>query len=412
VAGFGKVVLQVKESVPGKEKLIAKLIRGPQLDQTDMGDPVGGSTVYSVCLYDHASVLVGSAIVDRAGDTCDGKPCWKGLGGDPPSGKGYKYKDRAGADAGIQKILFKGGDAGKSKVLVKGKGSNLPDGIASALESSASATVQLRSSDGICLSGTVDDIKKNDPDFFKAKGDASSAPPGTPTYTPTETPTPTHTQTPTNTTTPTHTQTDTPTLTPTETPTATRTETPTETPTFTPSPVVVVIYDSGWAAAGDPAYPATAGDSVAVKRANVNGRCPDTPAPLTCPNGKGALLSINAVGQGVSEYFPNQPGFPTSAPVQSVNGTTIANNWADLFDGVILASMSGAGVTNRHYWSGSNNDGTPRGTNCNNWTTASSGTNGARGNKDSMSFGWINDGSRPVGVACNRNDETLLCVCY
>jgi cysteine-rich repeat protein len=204
--GFEKISLQVKETVPGKEKLVAKMVRGPQLAQTDMGDPLGGDTVFSFCVYDGTNTLVGEMIVDRAGDSCSGKPCWKSVGKAPPAGKGYKYKDNdAGAD-GVQKVQYKGGDAGKSKVLVKGRGPNLPSGMAVALQGSAFASVQLRASDGICLSGSVDEVSKQESDFFKAKGDASSGPP-------TPTATSTHTNTPTNT--------------PTSTPTATPTETPT-----------------------------------------------------------------------------------------------------------------------------------------------------------------------------------------
>jgi len=106
-------------------------------------------------------------VVDRAGDNCAGVPCWKAVGGDPPDGKGYKYKDEGG---GVRKILYKGGDAGKSKVIVKGKGSGLPTGLAAALQSSTSARLQFRGSDAaVCLSVDVTDIKKQESDSFKAK---------------------------------------------------------------------------------------------------------------------------------------------------------------------------------------------------------------------------------------------------
>jgi hypothetical protein len=47
----------------------------------------------------------------------------------------------------------------QSKALVKGKGANIPLAIPAALRSTTFATVQLRSSDGICLPVWVDDIK-------------------------------------------------------------------------------------------------------------------------------------------------------------------------------------------------------------------------------------------------------------
>jgi hypothetical protein len=176
--GFAKGLLLAKESVPGKEKLVAKFIGGPALAQTDMGNPLdagqgGTGTEYSLCIYNGAGNFAGGLLVDRAADTCAGVPCWKSVGkapNDPQGpGKGYKYKDGALASDGVLKILYKGGDAGKSKAILIGKGPGLPAGIPAALQVSAQATVQLRSSDGICLSVVVSDIKKQESDFFKAK---------------------------------------------------------------------------------------------------------------------------------------------------------------------------------------------------------------------------------------------------
>jgi hypothetical protein len=169
VSGFAKGSLQIKEAV-GKESLQAKMIGGPALAQTDLGNPLsGGGTAYDVCIYNGSGNLVGKMSIARAGDTCSGKPCWKALGGDPPSGKGYKYKDDALAASGTFQILYKGGMAGKSKALVKGRGAGLPDNVADGLLSSTSATVQLRGSNAPkCLSLTVTDIKKQDANNFKA----------------------------------------------------------------------------------------------------------------------------------------------------------------------------------------------------------------------------------------------------
>lgn len=177
-SGFGKGLLMVKADVPGSEKLVAKLLKGPALAQTDLGNPLdagqgGTGTVYSLCVYDDANALAGEALVDRAGDTCVGTPCWKSLGkapNDPQGpGKGYKYKDGAVAADGILKLLYKGGAAGKSKVILVGKGSGLPTGLAAALQSTAQLKVQVRSSDGLCLSIDLTDIAAQEPLFFKAQ---------------------------------------------------------------------------------------------------------------------------------------------------------------------------------------------------------------------------------------------------
>lgn len=176
-SGFGKGLLVIKDE-PGKEKLVAKLLQGPALAQTAMGNPLaaaqgGTGTVFALCIYDDLGALAGQARVARAGDTCDGAPCWKPIGkapNDPQGpGKGYRYKDGALAADGVLKVLYKGGEAGKSKAIVVGKGSGLPDGIAAALQSAVQATVQLRSSDGACLSADLGDIKKQEPAFFSAR---------------------------------------------------------------------------------------------------------------------------------------------------------------------------------------------------------------------------------------------------
>jgi len=169
VGGFGKGMLQIKED-PGKEAWLAKFLKGPALAQTDLGNPLSaGGTEYALCVYDNAGSLVGTLDVDRAGDTCSGSPCWKAVGGDPPGGKGYKYKDDALAASGVFKILYKGGVAGKSKVIVKGRGTGLPMNVADALMSATSTTLQFRSSDAQCLSVSLATIKKQEANFFKAK---------------------------------------------------------------------------------------------------------------------------------------------------------------------------------------------------------------------------------------------------
>ena len=168
---FAKGLLLVKEAPAGKEKFIAKMIGGPATVQTDLGNPLmSGGTAYHVCLYDGGGSLVGKLNVDRAGATCGSAACWKAVGGDPPGGKGYKYKDKAATADGVTQILYLSGTAGKTKALVKGAGANLPTGIAASLQSSTSATAQLRGSDAShCLTVTVTDVKKHDPTLFKAK---------------------------------------------------------------------------------------------------------------------------------------------------------------------------------------------------------------------------------------------------
>ncbi len=166
---FAKGLLLVSEA-PGKQKFLAKFIGGPATVQTDLGNPLtGGGTAYHVCVYDTGGALAGQLDVDRAGATCGSAACWKAVGGDPPGGKGYKYKDAAATADGVTHILSASGAAGKTKALVKGAGSNLPSGITAALQSSGNATMQLRGSDAPkCLSVALLQVRKHDPTLFKA----------------------------------------------------------------------------------------------------------------------------------------------------------------------------------------------------------------------------------------------------
>ena len=174
--GFAKGIFTVKETPIGKEKLLAKFIKGPALSQTDLGDPLtAGGTAYSLCVYDDIGTLAASVVVNRAGDsTCSGggTACWSAVGGDPPGGKGYRYKDKDLTADGTFRLQAKGGAAGKSKLLLKGRGPNLPLPIAAHLMSASAATMQLHAhgtSAPACWSLTLTKVVKHAPDFFKAK---------------------------------------------------------------------------------------------------------------------------------------------------------------------------------------------------------------------------------------------------
>jgi polyhydroxybutyrate depolymerase len=169
--------LLVKESRPGKEKLVAKLVKGPALAQSDLGNPLSsGGTGYTLCVYDDQGALVGRSEVDRAGATCAGSDCWSAIGGAPPAGRGYLYKDASASADGITQLKLLGGPAGSSQILVKGGNdaangeTSLPTGMAAALSASTSATLQLFASDApTCFSITLGDVKRQDATLFKAK---------------------------------------------------------------------------------------------------------------------------------------------------------------------------------------------------------------------------------------------------
>lgn len=159
-----------------QRQLIAKLLKLTDATaQADFGDPVDGTTVFQLCIYDDVQALAGMYGVDRAGAACGpkAKPCWR-----PISTKGYRYSDPDAATDGFFKLLGKSGAEGKGLSIVIGRNNEkkgqtaLPTGLAAALEASASATMQLEASDGRCFSSGLDDVKKSTSVFFKGLGAA------------------------------------------------------------------------------------------------------------------------------------------------------------------------------------------------------------------------------------------------
>jgi hypothetical protein len=174
--GFAKGSLSVDERKPAKQVLTARLSKGPALAQSDFGDPtLAEGTTVALCVYDDAGVPVAALEVDRAAESCGSKACWKAIGGTPPDGKGFVYKDAAGSADGVRSLSLKGGAAGKSSLAVsasnkKRKGQTaLPTGIATALAGAASVTLQIQASDGACFSTTLVEIRKSTPEIFQAK---------------------------------------------------------------------------------------------------------------------------------------------------------------------------------------------------------------------------------------------------
>jgi len=176
--GFAKGSLLAKDGTPGRERLVVRMLQGPALTQTDLGNPLdamqgGSGTAYALCVYDDTSTLAVELQVTRAGDLCLGKPCWRPIGHAPNDprgpGKGYRYRDRSLAADGVLSLVYRGGAAGRSQVVVTAKGASLPSGIPAALAATSAVSVQLRSSDGACLSVDLDEIQTQDSTSFKAR---------------------------------------------------------------------------------------------------------------------------------------------------------------------------------------------------------------------------------------------------
>jgi hypothetical protein len=166
-----KAQLQVNEKKAGKEQLKLQWKKiATATTRTDFGDPVGGSTVATACIFNDAGVLVGERTVDRAGQTCGTKPCWKLTGK-----QGFSYQDKLASAAGIAKLQFGGGAATKGKAQVQGKNNapkglnSLPTGLAALLTGNTTPTIQLITSDGFCVGAKMNKVGKDAGGQYKAQ---------------------------------------------------------------------------------------------------------------------------------------------------------------------------------------------------------------------------------------------------
>jgi len=102
--------------------------------------------------------------------------------------------------------------------------------------------------------------------------------------------------------------------------------------------------------------------------------------------GGDSLCAAGAATLGLTGTFLAWLGDATTSPAarfsqtggfSRVDGTKIADSWADLTDGTLDAPVSGGG--GGVVWTGVEADGTAEPPSCSNWTTSDSGTQGLRG---------------------------------
>jgi cysteine-rich repeat protein len=163
--------LAASEKTAGKEKLKVQWKKvASATTQGAFGDPVMGTTRVALCLYDDVGTLIRGFVVDRGGQLCAEKPCWKVNGT-----KGYGYKDKAAASDGISKIVYGAGEAEKGKADAAGannasKGQTaLPTGVVAALSGKTNPTMQLVTSNGLCLGATMTEVTTDDGIQYKAR---------------------------------------------------------------------------------------------------------------------------------------------------------------------------------------------------------------------------------------------------
>jgi cysteine-rich repeat protein len=163
----GSVVVK-RGTTSSRDLLTWKWAKGDATTLADFGDPVGGATDYTLCLYDATAGTPSLRLRAEipGGGTCHRKPCWKSSGTSV-----LHYADRELTPSGVLGALLKAGAQGLASLRVKAKGTNLaPPSLPFAQD--PAVTVQLRSSDGRCWgSAFTAPASRNDAVQFKDKRD-------------------------------------------------------------------------------------------------------------------------------------------------------------------------------------------------------------------------------------------------
>ncbi len=235
---------------------------------------------------------------------------------------------------------------------------------------------------------------------------ATNSPTSTPTNTPTRTATNTATNTATRTPTssPTRTPTSTPTNTPTRTATATNTPTssPTRTPTSTPTRTPTVT-------------PTVAAMRVFVSSTQYNGNLGGLSGGDTkCQTLANAVPALS--GARFKAWLSDTSGSPSSRFAQSpgsyklVDGTVVANSWADLTDGTLAHAInlteSGSAPPGSFVWTDTQTSGALDSTgHCSNWTSTAAVGAGC-GQNTMTNYNWTTNAS------CNCSVVAFSLYCF
>ena len=165
-----KAKVDFNEKKAGKEKVKLQWKKlADATTQAGFGDPVEGTTTVALCVYDDADALVAQMLGVNLGEGCAGNACWKVTGT-----VGYAYKDKANSSDGLSKLGYKSGDAGKGKADSKGKNNEakgqvtLPTEVVARLTGNTAPTIQMLTSEGLCISATMNDVKKDEPTRYMA----------------------------------------------------------------------------------------------------------------------------------------------------------------------------------------------------------------------------------------------------
>ena len=159
------------EKTVGKEQIKAKIDKlALDTPLALFGNPTNGQTDYAVCLYDGSGARIATIAIPRTQQTCGTKPCWKLKGK-----QGFGFQDKPGTSDGINKLSFMGGAALKGQASAQGKNdpkkgfTNLPAGIVAALTGQTAPTIEIRTSDGLCIGAKMTKVTKDKGGQYKAQ---------------------------------------------------------------------------------------------------------------------------------------------------------------------------------------------------------------------------------------------------
>lgn len=115
-AELSQFVIRIKAGTPEQNRLTWKWKNGDSFSHGDLGDPLT-DTDYVLCVYDSKS----SAYAVATELAVPASALW--VDRDP---KGWRYSDKIGTNAGVQKVQLKPGDSKKASVQWKAKGASVP----------------------------------------------------------------------------------------------------------------------------------------------------------------------------------------------------------------------------------------------------------------------------------------------
>lgn len=118
-----------------------------------------------------------------------------------------------------------------------------------------------------------------------------------------------------------------------------------------------------------------------------------------------AFLSVSASDE--IRDMPVSYGFPTGVPIHGPTGVKLADDWADLLDGSVDATLAAAqALATDYFYTGSSSDGALDVHNCSGWTDSGTLFDGHYGSSYFTDAGWIATGD----ATCGLTQYHVLCL--